>query len=125
MSWSPTTREHEVATTGTGDDLDASTGYRSLTTSSIRLLPTTARPDQPCSYGLAGTAGHYAVWTRCGQLREIPAPPLRVAVDRAARIGDYQLTDASLPLLNVCPTCRNPRPASPATATTRARLAVR
>ncbi len=93
--------------TSAGHDLDASTVYRSLVTLvEIGVLHATACPDQPSSYGLAGTPHHHAVCTICGQLREIPASPLRAAVDQAARISNYQLTDDSLLLTGICPTCR-------------------
>ena len=89
-----------------GHQVDVSTVYRTLELLvELGTVHATAHADGATSYGSAAVPHHHAVCRRCGRIGEVPAEALRLALGRAARASDYQLSDDSLLLPGLCAAC--------------------
>lgn len=89
-----------------GDEVDITTVYRTLTTlADVGLVHAIAITEQAASYGLATNPHHHALCTQCGQLSQVPAEQLSAALDQARRASRFGLDDSSMMLRGLCPRC--------------------
>ncbi|MBU3749225.1 MAG: transcriptional repressor [Mycobacterium sp.] len=103
-----------IADSGPGSDParpDLATVYRTVTTLVEQgVLHALAVEGGVTTYGLADKPHHHAVCTDCGNIIEVPAQRLSVALEHAIEGSSFTLSDqAGLTLHGRCPACQHAR----------------